>query len=126
MHTHTASPTDAPTLAAETTEPLELSWSKEATPLEAIERALYALADQLSGTVAGEGDLWAVRIHPRSATAHPDVLAHQLRQSVTDQTLRVRIAERTDPLRNLIFALAFSRSGLGAEAAGDSSEDAGT
>lgn len=35
-----------------------------------------------------------------------------MRQEVTDQTLRVRIAERTDPIRNLVFALAFSRSGL--------------
>jgi len=92
--------------------PMEMSWQKTVTPLEAIERALYALADQVSGVVTEAGDDWRVVIHPRSASARRESLEHQMRQAVTDQTLRVRIAERTDPIRNLVFALAFSRSGL--------------
>lgn len=90
--------------------PLELVWSRDETPLEAIERALYALADQLSGTVVASGPSWAVAVHPRSDAVDPAALAHGLRQAVTDQTLRLRIAERTDPIRNLVFALAFSRA----------------
>ena len=90
--------------------PIEMSWAKSTTPLEAIERALYALADQLSGATTDDGDDWEVLIHPRSASANRDGLAHQMRQEVTDHTLRLRIAERTDPIRNLVFALAFSRS----------------
>jgi hypothetical protein len=39
-------------------------------------------------------------------------LAHMLRAEVIDQTLRVRIARETEPIRNLVFALAFSRTGL--------------
>jgi hypothetical protein len=31
---------------------------------------------------------------------------------VNDQILRVRIARETEPLRNLVFALAFSQTGL--------------
>jgi His-Xaa-Ser system protein HxsD len=90
---------------------ITMSWAKSTTPLEAIERALYALADQVSGTTADREPDWEVSIHPRSETADRERLEHQLRQEVTDQTLRVRIAERTDPIRNLVFALAFSRSG---------------
>jgi His-Xaa-Ser system protein HxsD len=90
--------------------PIHMSWAKSTTPLEAIERALYALADQLSGATTDCGHDWEVLIHPRSASANRDSLAHQMRQEVTDHTLRLRIAERTDPIRNLVFALAFSRS----------------
>jgi len=97
--------------------PFELSWPKQTTPLEALERALYALADRLSGVTGESDDLWTVQIHPRSTNADYGDLAHAVRQEVTDQTLRVRIAERTDPIRNLVFALAFSRSGLATDRA---------
>ena len=39
-------------------------------------------------------------------------LKHRFRAEVNDQILRVRIAKETEPLRNLVFALAFSRTGL--------------
>ena len=35
-----------------------------------------------------------------------------MRAEVNDQTLRLRIAQETEPLRNLIFALAFAQTGL--------------
>lgn len=87
-------------------------WDKTTVALEAIERALYALADQVTGTITDTRDSWSLTAHPRRATAEPDALAHRIRQEVNDQNLRVKIAERTDPVRNLVFALAFSRSGL--------------
>jgi His-Xaa-Ser system protein HxsD len=99
------------------TQPLEMTWPRSTTPLEAIERALYALADQVSGVVAEFGSSWLVTLHPRSSSAPAERLQHRMRQEVTDQTLRVRIAERTDPIRNLVFALAFSRSGIAPGAA---------
>jgi His-Xaa-Ser system protein HxsD len=107
--------------------PIEMSWQKATVPLEAIERALYALAVQLSGEVGDAGDVWVVLVHPRSTNADRESLAHQMRQAVTDQVLRVRIAERTDPVRNLVFALAFSRSGLssGNHTANDAGNDVG-
>ena len=97
---------------ASSVDSLHMSWQTTTTPLEAIERALYKLAAQLSGSVDEINGRWAVEIHPRSRDANVDGLTHQMRQEVTDQTLRLRIAERTDPIRNLIFAMAFSRSGL--------------
>jgi His-Xaa-Ser system protein HxsD len=90
----------------------ETEWSKTVVPLEALERALYALADRATGTIRDHNDLWVITIQPRNAKADLDSLGHALRQEVNDQTLRVKIAERTDPIRNLVFALAFSRSGL--------------
>jgi His-Xaa-Ser system protein HxsD len=91
---------------------IEMSWDKATTPLEAVERALYAMADQVSGTVADSADGWLLTAHARSSHADPDRLRHELRQSVTDFALRLRIAERTDPIRNLVFAVAFTRTGL--------------
>jgi His-Xaa-Ser system protein HxsD len=92
--------------------PLTLSWPQQTTPLEAIERALYALAEEVTGVVASSDGSWDAEFHPRSTSADPTTLTHRIRQEVTDQTLRLRIAERTDPIRNLVFAMAFSRSGL--------------
>jgi hypothetical protein len=57
--------------------------------------------------------MWRLTVYPRTPAADGDTdLPHLIRQTVNDQSLRVRIAERTEPLRNLVFALAFSRSGL--------------
>lgn len=94
--------------------PFEMSWDRTTTPLEALERSIYALAEQLTASVSDAGSAWSVTVHPRGPQADPESLAHRLRQEVNDQTLRVRIGERTDPIRNLVFALAFSRSDLAA------------
>lgn len=95
-----------------TAEPLVVTWPKDVTPAEVIERALYALADTVSGVIDGDGDVWELTAYPKSEHADRDAIGHRLREEVTDQSLRLRIAERTDPIRNLVFALAFSRSGL--------------
>lgn len=87
-------------------------WPKTVVPLEALERALYALADRATGSIEDGDAVWIVRLESRSAKTELSSLRHALRQEVNDQTLRVKIAERTDPIRNLVFALAFSRSGL--------------
>lgn len=91
---------------------LRSEWAKAVVPLEALERAIYALADRATGVISDDGSLWAVTLHPRSSEIDIASLAHALRQEVNDQALRVKIAERTDPVRSLVFALAFSRSGL--------------
>jgi His-Xaa-Ser system protein HxsD len=90
----------------------ETRWAKATVPLEALERALYAMADRATGTIQDGGDEWVAEMHPRAVRADTASLGHLLRQEVNDQVLRVKIAERTDPIRNLVFALAFSRSGL--------------
>jgi His-Xaa-Ser system protein HxsD len=91
---------------------IESSWSKSVVSSEAIERALYALADRATGTIADDGEAWRVTLISRGAEVDPASLAHALRQEVNDQSLRITIASRTDPVRNLVFALAFSRTGF--------------
>ena len=50
-------------------------------------------------------------LFPRSG-GDGDELRHRFRAEVNDQILRLRIAKETEPLRNLVFALAFSQTGL--------------
>lgn len=90
------------------TEPIELCWATEVVPSEAIQRAAYALAASCSTETTRRGDEWVATVHPRNG-ADAEVLAHRFRQEVVDQALRVDIARRTEPLRNAVFAMAFSR-----------------
>lgn len=92
--------------------PFEVTWDSRVVPVEALDRALYALADQVTGTVEQVEQRWTMTCHPRHQGADQNSLGHLLRQEVNDQALRLRIAERTDPIRSLIFAVAFSKSGL--------------
>lgn len=89
-----------------------LEWDARAVPIEALDRALYALADRVTGVVEVDGARLAMRYYARGTTVDRIALEHAIRAEVNDQTLRLRIAERSDPIRNLVFALAFSKSGL--------------
>jgi len=80
--------------------------------LDALQRAAYAVADLMTVDIATEDTRYVCTLYPRDPTASQADLAHRLRSEVIDQTLRLRIAAQTDPLRNLIFALAFSQTGL--------------
>jgi His-Xaa-Ser system protein HxsD len=55
---------------------------------------------------------YACTLFPRTRDTTDDELKHRFRAEVNDQILRVRIAKETEPLRNLVFALAFSQTGL--------------
>lgn len=101
------------TESREALDPITMAWPTSTTKVEAIERAMYSLAAELSGTVAEVDENWQVSLYPTSARCDRVRLAHRMRQEVTDHALRLRIAERTDPVRNLVFAMAFSRSPLG-------------
>lgn len=81
--------------------------------LDALQRATYALADLMTVDIARTGGTFVCTLHARNRTDDESELAHRLRAEVIDQTLRLRIADQTEPLRNLIFALAFSQTGLG-------------
>jgi His-Xaa-Ser system protein HxsD len=51
-------------------------------------------------------------LFPRRQDTRDEDLKHRFRAEVNDQILRARIAKETEPLRNLVFALAFSQTGL--------------
>ncbi len=81
--------------------------------LDALQRAVYAVADVMTVDIAVSSGRFVCTMYARNPADDEDELAHRLRAEVIDQTLRLRIADQTEPLRNLIFALAFSRTGLG-------------
>jgi His-Xaa-Ser system protein HxsD len=89
-----------------------VSFDQLTVELDSLQKAAYALADLMTVDISVVGDRYVCELFPRYADADFDVLAHRMRSEVIDQTLRFRIARETEPLRNLIFALAFSRTGL--------------
>lgn len=90
----------------------EVSFDRATVNLDALQRAVYALADLMTVDITASDGRYVCALFPRDPAADPDVLAHRVRSEVIDQTLRLRIAKETEPLRNLIFALAFSQTGL--------------
>jgi His-Xaa-Ser system protein HxsD len=91
---------------------VEVTFATVTTELDALQRAAYAVADMMTVDIAAAGDRYVCTLYPRDPGADPSVLAHRIRAEVIDQALRLRIAAQTEPLRNLIFALAFSQTGL--------------
>lgn len=91
---------------------VEVTFAKVTTELDALQRAAYAVADAMTVDIAASGDRYVCTLYPRDPGADPSTLAHRIRAEVIDQALRLRIAAQTEPLRNLIFALAFSQTGL--------------
>lgn len=89
-----------------------VSFDQLTVDLDSLQKAAYALADLMTVDITAAGDRYVCELFPRYADADLDVLAHRIRSEVIDQSLRSRIARETEPLRNLIFALAFSRTGL--------------
>lgn len=89
-------------------EPVLLRWAVEAVEPEALQRASYSLARSCTTETTCDGDDWTVRLFARNG-ADPAATAHRFRQEVADQSLRISIARRTEPLRNAVFAMAFSR-----------------
>jgi|GEM_PF-4332085 His-Xaa-Ser system protein HxsD len=99
--------------AAETT----LAFDQATVDLDALQRSVYAVAGEMTVDIRVCGVDYMCTLFPRRQGTTDDELRHRFRAEVNDQILRVRIAKETEPLRNLVFALAFSQTGL-AEAEG--------
>lgn len=95
----------------------DLTFDTSATPLDAIQRAIYRLSDRLSCDLSIDEGQCHCAVHTSHDSQIPiqDVVA-QLRNEVLDETLRQRVREETREVRNLILALAFSNTGLVDEA----------
>ena len=89
-----------------------VSFDRSTVTLDALQRAGYALAALMSVDIRCVDDDYVCRLYPCSVGADPAELSHRIRREVLDQMLRARIGQQTEPIRNLIFALAFSRTGL--------------
>jgi His-Xaa-Ser system protein HxsD len=90
--------------------------------LDALQRSVYAVAAAMTVDIRVSGTDYVCTLFPRRP-AVVDEPKHRFRMEVNDQILRSRIAKETEPLRNLVFALAFSQTGL-ADAGEEGERDA--
>ena len=91
---------------------ITLAFDQATVDLDALQRSAYAVAAEVTVDIRVSGADYVCTLFPRSAETAAEELRHRFRAEVNDQILRARIAKDTDPLRNLVFALAFSRTGL--------------
>ena len=91
---------------------ITLTFDSATTSLDALQRSAYALAADMTADIRSRGGDYVCTLFPRTPGLPEDDAKHRFRTEVNDQILRVRIADQTEPLRNLVFALAFSRTGL--------------
>lgn len=76
--------------------------------IDAIKRAAYVFMARATVIIEpAETDIRCI-LEPTSGEDH-GVLIRDFRREVLDQDLRVRIEAETEPLRNVILGLAFSR-----------------
>jgi His-Xaa-Ser system protein HxsD len=91
---------------------ITLAFDQATVDLDALQRSAYAVAAEMTVDIRVSGADYACTLFPREGDTTDDELKHRFRAEVNDQILRLRIAKETEPLRNLVFALAFSRTGL--------------
>jgi His-Xaa-Ser system protein HxsD len=89
-----------------------LSFDRSAASLDAVQRAVYRLSDQMSCDIAATDNAVEVVVHPTDPDGDIDGLLGDLRNEVLDQELRERVRAETTDVRNLVLALAFSKTGL--------------
>ena len=91
---------------------ITLTFDQATVDLDALQRSAYAVAAEMTVDIRFSGADYACTLFPRGRHLSGDELKHRFRVEVNDQILRVRIAKETEPLRNLVFALVFSQTGL--------------
>lgn len=89
-----------------------LSFDPSAASLDAVQRAIYRLSDRMSCDVCTVDETIQVTVHPTDPDADLERLLGDLRNEVLDQELRERVRAETSDVRNLVLALAFSKTGL--------------
>jgi His-Xaa-Ser system protein HxsD len=99
-----------------------LVFDRGTVDLDALQRSAYAVAAEMTADIRISGNDYVCTLFPRKRDRVADELKHRFRAEVNDQILRLRIAQETEPLRNLVFALAFSQTGLAEADNGTSAE----
>lgn len=92
--------------------PLDVSFPLSMFNLEAIKRASYALMDRTTVDFETTAEEVRCTLTPTSLEEEPEALERDFRREVVDQDLRISIESQTEPLRNAILGLTFSRTGL--------------
>lgn len=82
--------------------------------VDAIKRAAYRLSDRIVVDIepAATGIVCKLRANSDARSPNLADAERDFRTEVLDQDLRAQIAKETEPLRNLVLSLAFSKTGL--------------
>ena len=81
--------------------------------LEAVQKAAYRFIDRLTILISRADTEILCEITATECLSKPfDETVADFKRELLDQQLRFQIKAETEPVRNLILALAFSRSGL--------------
>src|SRR5262245_51833311 len=75
--------------------------------VEALNAAAYRLIGIASCQIEAVGSKFVCRLTPTDPAADCEKVRLRFLDLVTDESLRERLAEKTDPVRNLILSLAF-------------------
>lgn len=86
---------------------LILEFDSTLQSVEALNAAAYRMLSVATCQLGKDGMKLTVRLEPLTSTISEQDLGQQYLALVTDENLRAQISERTEPVRNLILALAF-------------------
>ena len=89
-----------------------LSFDRAGHSFDAVQRAAYRFSDRLSCDISEQGETIEVTVHFLDGAGEPESVLGDFRNEVLDQVLRERIRAETGEVRNLVLALAFSKTGL--------------
>jgi len=92
---------------------VRLEFDESCHTTDAVQRAAYRFIDRCSPTVSrSDGNIaCSLDFSDKSADQIARIVL-EFKKEVLDQVLRERIRKETDSVRNFVFALAFSRTGL--------------
>jgi len=93
---------------------LTITFDKDVFSVETVKKAAYKYLDRVSIEFQSDGQLLRcfLSFTPETSTIDMDKTVRDIKSEVLDQDLRERIQTETAPIRNLILAHAFSRTGL--------------
>lgn len=75
--------------------------------LDALNAAAYRLLDVASCAIERRHDKFVCRLTPKHSANESEQIRVRFLDCVTDENLRQTLATKTEPVRNLILALAF-------------------
>jgi His-Xaa-Ser system protein HxsD len=92
----------------------EVKFDVETCSIDALQRALYRMSDRVVGeiTTKPRGGHISCHLSPLNDADVTDAVVAEFRIEALDEVLRARVREETREVRNLILAVAFSKSGL--------------
>lgn len=92
-------------------QPVRIALCCEAYSLAALHAATYRLIGEATCTIERQDTTWVCEITPALKRSKPETLEQDVKQRfmalVTDESLREKVAQKTDGVRNVILALAF-------------------